>query len=221
MKRKGKLVVIDGADGSGKATQVKLLADALRTEGYRVKTIDFPRYEDNFMGGFIGECLHGEHGDFLEVDPHIVSVLYAADRFESRKTLEKWLKNGYVIVADRYVSANQIHQGGKISNASARSKFLRWLDGLEFEVFGLPRPDFVFYLDVPQGLSQQLLQQDGKKLDTAEKNQQYQENSRKSAEWLQRNIPEWQKIHCSKNGYMKTREVIHQEIYAVLRDTIL
>jgi len=217
---KGKLIVIDGTDGSGKETQVKLLAEYVRSIGRTVKTIDFPRYGDNFMGGFLGECLRGKYGNFLNIDPHIVSVVYAADRFESKMVLEKWLKNGYIVVADRYVSANQIHQGGKITATRARIRFLRWLEILEFRIFGLPKPDVVVYLDVPSVLSQQLLQKDGKILDMAEKDQIYQENSRKSAMWVQKNIPGWKKISCSKNGQMKSRQAIHQEIVVVVEKII-
>lgn len=219
--QKGKLIVIDGTDGSGKATQVKLLAEYLRSKGHRVKAIDFPCYEENFMGEFIGECLHGKHGDFLAIDPHIVSVLYAADRFESKRTLEKWLKAGYIVLADRYVSANQIHQGGKIPNAKDRAKFLQWLDVLEFGVFGLPKPDCVIYLDVPLTVAKKLLNQDGKKLDLAETDRRYQENSRKSAQWLSRVSSQWKRLVCVNRGQMKMREDIHQEIITLLQGIII
>ncbi len=149
MKRVGKLIVIDGIDGSGKATQVALLKKRLQQEGVRVKTIDFPRYYNNFFGGLIGEYLSGKYGDFIAMDPRVASVLYAADRFESSKEIKKWLDEGYVVLADRYVSANQIHQAGKIDEPKVRKEFLAWLDTMEYEVFQIPRPDLVVYLDVP------------------------------------------------------------------------
>ena len=112
MKR-GKLIVIDGTDGSGKATQVDLLVEALKKEGRKVKVVDFPEYYSNFFGKFVGHCLSEQHYNFVSVHPKIASVLYAADRFEGKGKIEKWLKEGYTVVANRYASSNQIHQGGK------------------------------------------------------------------------------------------------------------
>lgn len=216
------LIVIDGADGSGKATQTELLIKRLRKEGYKTKTIDFPRYYNNFFGKFIGQCLAGEYGDFIALDPHIASVLYAADRFESKKDIEKWLKQGYVVVADRYVSANQMHQGGKIQDSKKRKQFLDWLDELEFGVFGLPRPDMIVYLDVPLEVSQKLLagQQNGVKKrylkgkkDLAENNAKHLEDSRKSALKLVQKNNQWAHIQCIKNGEMLSREAISEQVW--------
>ena len=117
---RGKLIVIDGTDGSGKATQVELLAKRLKSEGKTVKIVDFPEYYKNFFGEFIGHCLSEQYYKFLNVHPKIASVLYAADRWESKDEIEGWLKKGYMIIANRYVSANQIHQGGKIKNSKKR-----------------------------------------------------------------------------------------------------
>ncbi len=142
---KGKLIVVDGADGSGKATQAALLAKALRKRGLGVKMIDFPQYQ-NFFGALIGRYLAGEFGDFIKLDPYLVSVLYAADRFDSSRQIKNWLDKGYVVIADRYVSANQIHQGSKIEDPKKRKQFLDWLDEMEFQVFAIPRPDLVVYL---------------------------------------------------------------------------
>ncbi len=110
MKR-GKLIVIDGTDGSGKATQVELLVKRLKQEGKKVKVVDFPEYYSNFFGKFIGHCLSEQYYNFVGVHPKIASVLYAADRFESKDKIEKWLKEGNTVVANRYASSNQIHQG--------------------------------------------------------------------------------------------------------------
>ena len=154
----GKLIVIDGIDGSGKATQVRLLKERLVKEKIKVKTIDFPRYYDNFFGKLIGEYLAGQYGDFSEVDPRLASVLYAADRFESSTDIKKWLDAGYIVLADRYVSANQIHQGGKIADPKKRKDFFTFLDTMEHGVFKIPRPDVVVYLDVPFEISKLWLQ---------------------------------------------------------------
>ncbi len=148
-KKKGKLIVIDGTDGSGKATQVALLTKRLKKDGYTIKNVDFPEYYKNFFGKFIGHCLSEQYYNFVKVHPKIASVLYAGDRFESKEQIEKWLKSGYIVLANRYVSANQIHQGGKIKSAKKRADFIKWLDEMEYKVFKIPRPDVVFYLDLP------------------------------------------------------------------------
>ncbi|MEK6820941.1 MAG: thymidylate kinase, partial [archaeon] len=119
-RKKGKLIVLDGIDGSGKATQVKLLAEKFKRLGIPTKVIDFPRYYDNFFGKLIGEYLSGQYGDFIQTDPRVASVLYAADRFESCEQIKDWLGKGFVVIADRYASANQIHQGGKIGQPKRR-----------------------------------------------------------------------------------------------------
>ena len=122
--KKGFFIVIDGTDGSGKATQTKLLAEKLKKSGRKVKTIDFPQYENNFFGKMVGRYLSGEFGKSSEVSPYLASILYAGDRFEEKETIEKWLNEGFVVIADRYASSNQIHQGGKISNSAKRKEFL-------------------------------------------------------------------------------------------------
>ncbi|MEI6280785.1 MAG: dTMP kinase [bacterium] len=229
MVKKGKFIVIDGTDGSGKATQVKLLVESLRGEGRKVKVIDFPEYYSNFFGKFIGHCLSEQYYNFIKVHPKIASVLYAADRFESRDKIYKWLKDGNIVIADRYASANQIHQGGKISNAKKREGFLKWLDEMEYKVFKIPRPDAVFYLSVPVPIVMKLMKDRnknsdrgylGKKKDVHEKDVNFLENSRKSALWLAKTQKGWTKIECVKNDVLDTRENIHKEIYEKVKKII-
>lgn len=226
-KKTGRLIVIDGSDGSGKATQAALLLKRLRKEGYRARTLDFPRYEANLFGALIGECLAGEHGDFAALDPRIASVLYAADRFESKGTIEEWLREGCVVVLDRYVSSNQIHQGGKISDPKRRSLFLDWLDWMEFGVFGLPRPDAIIHLHVPTEMSRRLLLEKeatdkkpylrgGKKQDVVETNGKYLEDSRESALRLVRKRNDWHQVECTRKGSMLTREEIAEQVFGIV-----
>lgn len=222
MKRKGRLIVIDGADGTGKATQVKNLLARLKREGYRAKSLDFPQYEKNFFGALIGQALTGAYGDFIALDPHIASVLYAADRFESKATIEKWLAQGFVVVLDRFVSANQIHQGGKIADAKERKQFLEWLEQMEFGVFGLPRPNLILYLDVPMEVSEKLLGEKtsfskkkyskGKK-DLAESDAKHQRDARVSALKMIQKNNHWVKIPCAERGVLLSREVIAERIW--------
>ncbi|HXF44271.1 MAG TPA: thymidylate kinase [Candidatus Paceibacterota bacterium] len=225
MSKKGKLIVIDGIDGSGKATQTALLEKRLRKEGVKVKKIDFPRYYDNFFGKLLGKCLAGEFGDFTKVDSRIASVLYAADRFESSGSMRKWLSEGYVVLADRYVSANQIHQGGKIHSPAERKKFLDWLDVMEHGVFGIPRPDLVIYLDVPYEVSREWLKNkvagwkrrylNGRK-DVAEDNLVYLRDSRASALDLVKRNKNWHKITCCKGMICMLPEEIHERVFKLV-----
>lgn len=227
---KGKFIVIDGADGSGKATQAELLVQRLKKEKKKVKKIDFPQYENNFFGHLLGECLAGKYGDFIAIPSRIASVLYAADRWESSTDIRKWLAEGYIVVADRYVSANQIHQGGKISNPRERARFLKWLDQMEFGVFKIPRPDIIIYLHVPIEIGQQLLKNRVKenkknktvkaKKDLAESNLKYLAESQKSAINIVKKNNAWQMIDCSKDGNILSRSEISQMIYDKLKKII-
>ena len=215
-RMRGKLIVIDGSDGVGKATQTKMLVTRLHKEGVRVETLDFPQYKQNFFGRFLKQCLMGEFGDFIAVDPHVASVVYAADRFESKTKIEQWLAQGKVIILDRYVSANQLHQGGKIKNAKARKEFLSWLDKMEHGVFGLPRPDGIIYLNLPTRLSLKLIGKRNKK-DLAERNVRYLTNARLSALKLIKTSAKWRKIECASGKGILSRELIHEQVYEAFK----
>src|SRR3990167_1082166 len=229
MTKLGKLIVIDGTDGSGKATQTELLVKALKHEGRKVKIIDFPDYYSNFFGKFIGHCLSEQYYNFVKVHPKIASVLYAADRFESRDKIKKWLEGGNIVVANRYASANQIHQGGKIADTKKRESFLKWLAEMEYEVFKIPKPDAIFYLSVPIPIVLKLIKERnkknnrsylGNKKDVHEKDFNFLENSRKTALWLAKTQKGWIKIECVKNGVLDTRENIHKEIYEKIKKVL-
>jgi dTMP kinase len=224
--KKGKFIVIDGTDGSGKATQTKLLVDRLKKEKYKVKTIDFPQYERNFFGKLIGECLAGKHGNFLSVNPRVASVIYAADRWESGEKIKKWLMGGYLVIADRYTSSNQIHQGSKIKNNSEMAKFLAWLEQLEFDVFQIPRPNLIVYLDVAVDITLKLLKNNnskkrknymGKNGDLAENNPKHLNDSRNNAVKLVRKFNNWEKINCMKNGKLMAISKINDIIFSKIK----
>lgn len=223
-KKKGIFIVIDGIDGTGKATQTELLVKRLTKEGIKARKIDFPGYERNVFGKLIGECLVGKRGDFLHVDPYVGSTLYAADRFESSSLIKEWIAKGYVVIADRYVSSNQIHQGGKIKNLDKKKEFLNWLETIEYKIFKIPKPKVILYLHLPVSLSVMLLEKksavrkkrymEGMKKDKVESSMKYLENSRKNALQIISKNNKWIKIECSLNGRVKTRENIHELIYS-------
>lgn len=230
MKKRGKLIVIDGSDGVGKATQTALLLARLKKEKVPAKTLDFPQYEKNFFGKFIGECLTGEHGDFLGLDAHIASILYACDRHESKKKIEKWLADGYTVILNRYVSSNQMHQGGKIKDSKKRAAFLKWLDVLEHKVFGLPRPDGIMYLDVSLETSLKLIEKRNQQKrnyiptgssDQAELNPAYLLDAQKSAWLLLASNKKWQRVECDGRGAgIQSPAIIHERVYACYRALI-
>lgn len=229
MKR-GKLIVIDGTDGSGKATQVDLLRKRLIKDGHTVKLLDFPEYYKNFFGAFIGHCLSEQYYNWINVHPKIASIAYAADRFESSAQIQNWLKKGYIVLANRYVSANQIHQGGKIANTKKRANFIKWLDEMEYGVFKIPRPDITLYLNLPIDIILKLIgERDGKmkraylkkgRKDVHESDAAFLLNSSKSAIWLCKTIPKFIKIDCAEKGKILSRENIHQKIYEKVKKVL-
>lgn len=223
--QKGKLIVLDGGDGAGKATQVALLVKRLLEDGHKVETLDFPQYTQNTFGALIRECLDGKRGDFMATDARVASTLYAADRFESKPRLEQWLEEGKIVVLDRYVSANMMHQGAKISDEDELVAFLSWLDHMEHGVFGLPRPDAILYLEVPFKVRQRLKsiavsnQKHGAdvKLDLAEADTSHQEAVEKRAQTIVASKNIWHKVSCCEDDAIRSREDIHSDIFAVLK----
>jgi dTMP kinase len=222
MKKKGRLIVIDGTDGSGKATQVEILKSRLIKDGHTVKTVDFPEYERNFFGKFIGECLTDEKYKFKETHPKFISVLFAADRWESMGEIQCWLDKGYVVIANRYVSANQIHQGGKVHSTKERKDFLSWLDTMEHSVFKIPRPNVVIYLSLPITIVNALIKKrdsagdrayKGKKKDVHESDPKHLEDARKSALKLVKELNNFVQIDCVKKSEILPREVIAETVY--------
>jgi dTMP kinase len=224
----GKLIVLDGGDGAGKATQVALLVKQLLADGHKVETLDFPQYTQNTFGALIRECLDGKRGDFMATDARIASTLYAADRFESKPRLEQWLEEGKIVVLDRYVSSNMMHQGAKIQNEGELEAFLGWLDHMEHGVFGLPRPDVILYLEVPFNVRQNLKKNavaDGKhgadvKIDLAEADHNHQEQVEVRAKTIVASKNNWKVVHCCEDETIRSREDIHADVYSIVKGVI-
>jgi len=221
---KGKLIVIDGGDGAGKATQVSLLVKRLQADGHKVETLDFPQYTQNHFGKLLRECLDGKRGDFMAVDARIASTLYAADRFESKPRLEQWLEEGKMVILDRYVSANMMHQGAKIDDPEKLEAFLGWLDHMEHEIFCIPRPDQIIYLEVPNEVRVALKQraiEEGKhgagiKTDVAERNHEHQETTEMRARTIVASKNNWSLVSCCDDLEIRPREDIHEEVYKIV-----
>ncbi len=208
----GKLIVIEGGDSSGKATQTALLVDALESEGRLVEHIDFPRYQDNRIGSLIKECLDGKHGDFINTDPRLASILYAADRRESLPQIRSWLDAGKVVVLDRYTSANLLHQGAKIKDLEERKNILQWIYNLEHKIMNLPVPDVLFYLNVPAATRFELMKKKGRVLDVAEESAQHQMAVDEAAEDMLKVYPNSVSITCIEGEDLLSPEIISEKI---------
>jgi dTMP kinase len=152
MTTRGKLIVIEGIDGSGKRTQLLMLVRALVQRGIPCLELSYPRY-DGFFGKMVGDYLNGGFGPLASVDPHFSALLYAGDRLETRRILESALFEGKVILADRYVPSNLAHQGARVA-PEKRAEFIRWLRELEYQIYGLPEEDLVIYLRLSASESQ-------------------------------------------------------------------
>lgn len=163
MARPGRLIAIEGADGSGKGTQARRLLRRLRREGRPADLISFPGYKRSFFGGLVGSYLRGELGEATALDPRVVSVLYACDRWQARGRILKQLDAGGIVICDRYVDSNKAHQAARLPAAADRRAFYRWVDRLEYGVLDLPRADLTIFLYVPTDVARELIGRKGRR----------------------------------------------------------
>ena len=212
----GKLIVIEGTDGSGKSTQFRLLSQRLEAEGRQFRHLVFPRY-DQPSSALIRMYLGGEFGGSpSDVNAYAASAFYAVDRYASYKQdWGQWYEEGGVVLSDRYTTSNAVHQASK-EPAESRRAFLKWLYEFEYDRLGLPRPDLVVYLDVPTDFTEKLLrsreQATQTHADIHEQDMAYlatcREIGRTAAEYYG-----WKVVSCVRDGAMRSIEDIHEEIY--------
>lgn len=160
--KKGLFIVIDGADGAGKATQAKKLIERLKKNEVPTVYVDFPRYE-TFFGKTIARFLRGEFGDLKTVSPYLASIPYALDRQGTRTLIESALNSGKYVIANRFVSSNMAHQAAKIANKKDRSKYLDWVSKLEYQVLGVPKENIVVYLKMSEPIASRLVDKKGQR----------------------------------------------------------
>ena len=218
----GKLFVIDGTDGSGKQTQFELLKKHLTEDGIDYRTVSFPNY-DSPSSSLVKMYLSGEFGENAkEVSPYIASTFYAADRYATfKKELKEYYENGGIILADRYTTANMVHQAGKITDEEEREKFLNWLFDLEFNIYGLPVPTEVFFLNMPPKKVEELIKNRENKFTHTEKKDIHERDSKHLEESYNAACSlvdkyNWNEVKCVKNEEIRTREDIHNEIYNIV-----
>jgi len=221
MNTRGVLLVIEGLDGSGKATQSKLLCEALQAQGKKVRKVSFPAYESD-SSALVKMYLAGEFGkDPGDVNAYAASSFYAVDRFASfKKDWGKFYEEGGIVVADRYTTSNAIHQCSKLPE-DQWDEFLKWLFDFEYKLMGIPAPDAVVYLRVDPAVSQRLMtgryHGDESKKDIHESNLDYLARSRRAAEYCAEKLG-WHIIACDKNEQMKSIDAISEEVMQVLRN---
>jgi len=221
MTTRGLLIAIEGIDGSGKHTQVKLLEHALCAKGLPVFATGFPQY-DSWFGSMVGKFLNGDYGPLSEVDPHFSALLYAGDRFEAKSRLEAVLNEGKIVLVDRYVGSNLAHQVAR-AVAEKRSEFLRWIEHLEYSIYGLPREDLILYLRVPPSQAQKLVGQKSERgytratHDIQEKSLRHLEDAAEMYDMLSRSRP-WATIQCydAQSNSLRLPEDIAAEVESAI-----
>jgi len=229
----GKFFVFEGIDGSGKSTQAKLLAENLKSQGYKVEKIDFPQYETK-SAGLVENYLTGMYGSSEEVGPQIASIFYACDRYDLSFKIKQWLKEGKIVVSDRYVVSNVGHQGGKIiKNIKEWKKFVDWLYNLEYNIFKIPKPDYTFILKTSPNISMKMSNKitdkekqkkrkaylgDHKRQDIHEADKNHLINTLKSYMQISKKHPkEYKIIECEEKGNLLPIKDIHNKILKLIQ----
>ena len=221
--RQGRLIVIEGLDGSGKATQAKLLAETLAQRGKAVREVSFPDYESD-SSALVRMYLAGQFGkDPSDVNAYAASSFFAVDRYASfKKDWGKFYNESGIVIADRYTTSNAVHQCSKLPE-EAWDGFLDWLFHFEYDLLGIPAPDQVIYLRVDPGISQRLMREryhgDEAKKDIHESNMAYLERSRRAAEYCAEHLG-WRTVACAEGGAMRSIEAIHGEIESIINTII-
>ncbi len=222
----GKLFVIDGTDGSGKQTQFAKLKERLDKEGITYMEVSFPNY-DSPSSSLVKMYLSGEFGENpSDISAYVASTFYAADRYATFKTkFEKFYNDGGIVLADRYTTANMVHQAGKIKDKDERNKFLAWLFDLEFNIYGIPKPDKVFFLNMPPKKSLELIKNRENKFthsmqkDIHERDENHIIDSYNAACSVAKDY-NWYEVQCVKEDEIRTVEDIHEEIFNEIKKAI-
>lgn len=223
----GKLVVIDGTDGSGKETQMNILSGKLKEKNIDFKRVSFPNY-DSDSSSLVKMYLSGDFGENAsDISPYVASTFYAVDRYATyKRELEEYYENGGLILADRYTTANMVHQAGKIRDKDEREKFLKWVWDLEFNIYKIPMPDKIFFLNMPTDYALKLIENrknkfdENAKKDIHESDKDHLQNSYNAACEVAKEY-NWNEIKCVKGEEIRTREEIGEEIFGIVCESLL
>ncbi len=222
MTEKGKLIIIEAGDGSGKETQTRALYEHLLADGKKVQRVSFPDYESD-SSALVRMYLGGQFGGHAEdVNAYAASAFYAVDRYASYRT--KWkapYDNGEWILSDRYTTSNMVHQAVKLTDPAERESFLDWLWDFEFDKMGLPVPDLVIFLDMDPAVSDRLIaaRTQGKARDIHERDKEYLHRCHEAYLTLAEKYC-WTRIVCSEGGAPRSIEAIHEDVYDAVRSKL-
>ena len=214
----GKLVVIDGIDGSGKSTQIELLKKYLTDKNIPFEIVSFPQYGKNEYAEKIHDYLSGKLGKLNEVNPHEIAKLYAEDRKTVRDLIKGWLEDGKLVIANRYISASKAHLGANLAEGG-RQEFMKWIDKLEYETNEMPKEDLTILLNVDPKVGQKNSQEKNHP-DLHEDNLKHLENARKIYLELSQEEENWVVVECMRDGNMRVPEDINQEIANIINGII-
>lgn len=215
----GKIIVIEGVNDSGKETQSKLLAKTLKEEGYKVVKFSFPMYKSP-TGKIFKNCVLGKDGNgyfeegYENLDPYVVCLYTAADRKYHKEKIERYLKNDYIVILNRYTSSNMAHQGSRYSDSEERFYMYQWIDKLEYWLLKLPKPDCTILLKVPAKYLNQLSE---KQVAFNFQEDIFDQDSVLKAYIELSELYNWDSIDCVSNNKMKSVEEIHEEIMKIVR----
>lgn len=215
---KGKLIVIDGLDGSGKQTQTKMLFERLKRENFKVCTTSFPNYQSK-TGELVQMYLSGEFGDVNSVNAYQGSISYAMDRYLSfiKDDWGKKYLDGYLVICDRYTTSNLIHQGPKLPDNELLN-YIEWLEDLEYQKLKIPTPDDILFLDIPVEISVELMHNRLNKFskreekDIHERNTNYLKHCYETSKKICA-LRNWQIISCTENNELLPIEKVNEKIY--------
>lgn len=220
---KGKLIIIEsGSDASGKATQSKKIYERLVAEGYKCMKITFPDY-DNESSALVKMYLRGDFGtNPNDVNPYIASTFYAADRYASYKIKwENFYNDGGIIISDRYTTSNMVHQAAKMKEEE-KERFINWLYDLEYNIYGIPKPDEVIFLDVDPKVSRRLMENRLNKFTGQEEKDIHESDADYLVKSYNNSLSiadryKWNLIKCSQNDVLRSIDDIHEEIYSKIK----
>lgn len=220
----GKLIAIEGTDASGKQTQSELVLKKLTEKGIKARLVSFPMYQSK-SSELVKMYLNGDFGtNPQDVNAYAASTFYAADRFASFRT--DWgedYNSDTVIIADRYVSSNIIHQASKLESGEEKKKFVKWLEDLEYGIYGLPVPNETIFLDMPSECAEKLMASRANKIDSGakkdihERNAEYMRKSHDHAAEIAK-LCGWYTVKCADNGVIRTIDDINHEIMSIIEN---
>jgi dTMP kinase len=216
-----KFVVIEGLDGSGKSTQIKLLLKYLDIRKISYRYLHFPRTDSPVFGGLISMFLRGDFGKLGTVNPYLIALIYAGDRNDAKSIISQWLREGHYVIADRYVSSNIAFQCAKIQKGEEKLELKKWIINLEYDYYRIPRPDIQLFLDVPSDFTEKKLKdprqgEDRKylngQIDIHEQNLEFQKEVRKVYLDLAAEDPQFFRIDCSdkQNGILSPENIFEK-----------